>query len=39
MKYDQQLFSIVSEMLKSEIKESLDKILYGALSATRGQAK
>ena len=39
MKYDQQLFSIMSEMLKSEIKESLDKMLSGALLATRGQAK
>ena len=39
IKYDQQLFSVMSEMLKLEIKESLDKMLSGALLATRGQAK
>ena len=39
MKYEQQLFSILSEQLKSEIKESLEKMLSGALLATRGQTK
>ena len=39
MKYEQQLFSILSEQLKSEIKESLEKMLFGALLATCGQTK
>ena len=39
MKYDQLLFSIMSEQLKSEITESLDKMLSGALLATHGQTK
>ena len=33
MKYEQQLFGIMSEQLKSEIKESLDHVLTGALLA------
>ena len=39
MKYDQHLFSIMSEQLKSKIKESLDKMLSGVFLATRGQTK